>query len=172
METEIKPKKRTWYAIYTKPRFEKKVHGWLQAKAIESYCPLTRISKQWSDRIKVVEEPLFKSYVFVQIAEDQKTEVRLTDGVVNFVYWLGKPAKIKDEEILTIKKFLKEHDNVRAERIEFRPDQRIMVNSGVLMDREGVVMKAFKNKVIVLLDNIGFQLVAEIDPKHINLITT
>jgi transcription antitermination factor NusG len=58
-----------WYAIYTRPRWEKKVNFLLQGKGIESYCPLNKVRRKWSDRIKTIEEPLFKSYVFVKIDE-------------------------------------------------------------------------------------------------------
>jgi transcription antitermination factor NusG len=67
---------KNWYALYTKPRWEKKIHKLLQQKGIESYCPLNKVRRKWSDRIKVVEEPLFKSYIFVRVEESLKTEVR------------------------------------------------------------------------------------------------
>src|SRR3954462_11033975 len=101
-----------WYAIYTRPRWEKKVNTLLSEKKIESYCPLNKMRRKWSDRIKTVEEPLFKSYVFVKIEEEERTRVRMTEGVVNFVYWNGKPALIKDREIQTIRRFLNEYENV------------------------------------------------------------
>ena len=95
-----------WYAIYTKPRWEKKVHALLTEKKIESYCPLNKVRKKWSDRMKTVEEPLFKSYVFARVSEEEQTRVRMTAGVMNFVYWQGKPAIIRAKEIETIRKFL------------------------------------------------------------------
>jgi transcription antitermination factor NusG len=95
-----------WYAVYTRPRWEKKVNTLLLQKGIEAYCPLNKVRRKWSDRIKTVEEPLFKSYVFVKIKDEDRTNVRMTNGVVNFVYWNGKPAIIKEKEIQTIKRFL------------------------------------------------------------------
>ena len=68
-----------WYAIYTRPRWEKKVNSLLINKGVESYCPLNRVRRKWSDRIKTIEEPLFKSYVFVKIGEEARTEVRNVD---------------------------------------------------------------------------------------------
>ena len=91
-----------WYAIYTKPRWEKKVHSLLTEKKIESYCPLNKVRKKWSDRMKTVEEPLFKRYVFARVNEEEQTKVRMTAGVMNFVYWQGKPAIIPAKEIETI----------------------------------------------------------------------
>jgi transcription antitermination factor NusG len=156
-----------WYAVYTKPRTEKKVHSLLLLKGFESYCPLSKIRKRYSDRYKVVEEPLFKSYVFVKFENAQKTEIRLTDGVVNFVYWLGKPAVIKQEEIDTIKKFLKEYDNVKVESTGFEVNQTVKITSGLLMDHTATIKKMMKHKVIAELKTIGFRLVAEIEKKDL-----
>src|SRR5215211_2634080 len=92
-----------WYAVYTKPRWEKKVADLLTRKQIENYCPLNKVKRQWSDRKKIVMEPLFQSYVFVRVPKNMLTMVRETSGVLNFVYWLQKPAIIRDEEIDLIK---------------------------------------------------------------------
>src|SRR6476620_8196715 len=111
-----------WYAIYTRPRWEKKVNALLVQKGIESYCPLNKVQRKWSDRMKTIEEPLFKSYVFVKVDEEGKTQVRMTDGVVNFVYWNGKPALSKDKEIQAIKRFLDEYENVEAIKSDLKPE--------------------------------------------------
>ena len=159
-----------WYAIYTRPRWEKKVNSLLESKGIESYCPLNRVRRKWSDRIKTIEEPLFKSYVFVKIDEDARTEVRMTDGVINFVYWNGKPAIIKEREIQTIKRFLDEHENVELIRIELKPDQRVKVIAGPLMDHEGKVLEVKHKQVKVAIDSLGYMLVADIEKAK--LVTT
>ena len=106
---------KNWYAVYTKPRWEKKVYSLLCERGFEAYCPLNKVRKKWSDRIKWVEEPLFKSYVFVHVPESEQTKVRMVSGVVNFVYWLGKPAVVLEKEIQIIRKFLDEYTDVRAE---------------------------------------------------------
>jgi len=97
---------KKWYVVYTRPRWEKKVADLLFRKKIEYYCPLNKVYKQWSDRKKLVAEPLFTSYVFVRIDESEQLTVRLTDGVINFVYWLGKPAQVRNEELEAISDFL------------------------------------------------------------------
>ncbi len=74
-----------WYAVYTRPRWEKKVYNLLLERKMEAYCPMNKVRKQWSDRVKWVEEPLFKSYVFVKVAEEELTTVRMVNGIVNFV---------------------------------------------------------------------------------------
>src|SRR6185369_2487802 len=109
---------KNWYAVYTKPRWEKRVFTLLSEKGIHAYCPLNKVRKKWSDRYKIVEEPLFKSYVFVQIKEEEKVTVRSVKGVVNFIYWNNKPAVIRDKEIVLIKRFLNEYDHVNAEPLK------------------------------------------------------
>jgi transcription antitermination factor NusG len=152
-----------WYAIYTRPRWEKKVNSLLLQKNIESYCPLNKVRRKWSDRIKTIEEPLFKSYVFVKIADDERTSVRMTNGVVNFVYWNGKPAIIKEKEIQTIKRFLDEYENVEVVKMEFEPDDRVRVIAGPMMDHEGKIIEV-KNKTVKLcIDSLGYMLIAYID---------
>ena len=161
--------KKNWYAVYTKPRWEKKVHSRLEEKGIEAYSPLNRVRKKWSDRMKWVEEPLFKSYVFVKIAEEDKTRVRMVDGVVNFVYWLGKPAVIKNAEIEAIRNFLNEYDEVVAEPIELAKNMKVTIRGGALMDKEGKVIQVFNNKVQVVIESIGYALVAVINKSNISM---
>ena len=156
-----------WYAVYTKPRWEKKVFELMAQKGIEAYCPINRTRKKWSDRMKWVEEPLFKSYVFVRIGENDQTSVRMINGVVNFVYWLGKPAVIKNREIEVIRRFLNEYEDVRAEPLELKTDTRISIRKGVFMDKEAKIIKVLGNKVRVVIESIGYSLVATIDKSNV-----
>ena len=161
---------KKWYAVYTKPRWEKKIHKLFNEKGLESYCPLNKIRRKWSDRIKIVEEPLFKSYVFVKAAEEEKTKVRSTNGVLNFVYWQGKPAIIKEKEIDVIKKFLHEYETVIAEPIELKSDMKIKIQQGAFMDKDATITKVLGNKVQVIIESIGYSLVAVIDKSNIAMV--
>jgi len=154
---------RKWLAVYTRPRWEKKVNQLLVEKGLESYCPLNKVRRKWSDRIKIVEEPLFKSYVFVRVTEEDRTVVRMTNGAINFVYWNGKPAVIKDREITAIRRFLDEYENVEARPLELKVNQRVRITNGTLMDHEGKVL-GLRNKVAkVAIDSLGYILIAYID---------
>jgi transcription antitermination factor NusG len=161
---------KKWYAVYTKPRWEKKVHLLLSKWNIESYCPLNKVHRKWSDRTKLVEEPLFKSYVFVRIRPEQEAKIRMANGVLNFVYWLGKPAVVKQSEINCIRRFLNEYENVIAEPIHIKPSQRVVITAGVLMNSEGNVLKVTKKKIQVVLDSIGFRLITYIDKERVRVI--
>jgi len=135
----------------------------LNDKGVECYCPLNRVKRKWTDRIKTIEEPLFKSYVFVKVDDSERTKVRLTNGVINFVYWNGKPAIVKEKEIQTIKRFLDEHDAVQVRPMELAPNQTVLITSGAFMDQQAVVLDANKKEVKVAILSLGQELIATID---------
>jgi transcription antitermination factor NusG len=141
-----------WYAVYTRSRWEKKVSEQLNKLEIENYCPLNRVVRQWSDRKKVVEEPLFTSYVFVKISLSQMNQIRQVYGLVNFVYWLGKPAVIQDSEI-----------NLMSVRIH----DMVKVLDGPFIEMEGTIISVKKNSVKVLLPSLRFFMTAEVEIQNV-----
>lgn len=146
-----------WFAIYTKPRWEKKVDSVLQRKGIVSWCPLQKVERQWSDRKKIIEDPLFKSYVFVNIAEAERLQVLQTNGVLNFVHHLGKAAIIKDAEIDLIKSYLKEKDvSISIQSWDSLEENiKVKVKHGIFMDNTGTVLRSQRKKVYVRLESLG-----------------
>ena len=164
---------KKWFALYTKPRWEKKVHGRLQRNGINSWCPIQRIQKQWSDRKKIIEEPLFRSYVFVNIDYlVDRLNVLMVDGVLNFVHYLGKPAIIRDVEIENIQRYLNEKDaTVELRSLEgFKSDTKVKITQGVFMDKEGTVLREGKKKVYVQLESIGQVMIVEFSVAHLEAI--
>ena len=156
-----------WYAVKTRPRWEKKISLTFAHKGIEHYCPLNKVVKQWSDRKKIILEPVFKTYVFVKVEEQKKWDVKKIDGVINFVYWLGRPAIIRQEEIATIKKFLNEFYDVQIQPIGLHLNQKVRVTQGILMNYEGTILEIFGTRVIVKLQNLNLQLNAHFNKKDI-----
>jgi transcription antitermination factor NusG len=132
-----------------------------------SYCPLNKVRKRWSDRIKLVEEPLFKSYVFVQVQEEEQLQVRMVSGVLNFVYWNGKPAVVKEQEIDTIRKFLNEYQDVEVKPTNLQANQEVMVKRGLLMNNTGRIRRLMNNKVEVVIESLGYTLVASLEKSNI-----
>ena len=152
----------SWRVLYTKPRNEKKVSENLSIQGFEVYCPCQKNLKQWSDRKKWIEEPIFKSYVFVKNPETeaQKLQILETPGVVRFLYWLGKPAQVKQVEIESIKSFLGEFQF--SELRSFEQGSVLNVKKGALKGAEGVVLYQTKKEVILKVDQIGISLSARI----------
>jgi transcription antitermination factor NusG len=125
---------------------------------------VTKRKKQWSDRKKIVEEVLFRSYVFVNINLVKQGEaVRKTFGVMNFVYWLSKPAMIQDEEILAIKQFLSDHVEVEFVGSSVQVGDFITIDTGPLKGKTAEVMGLKnKNEVRLRIESLGFELVAKL----------
>ena len=158
-----------WLVVYTKPRWEKKVNQLLLNKGIECYCPLNKVRRQWSDRKKIIEEPLFRSYVFVRVTDDDRTRVRLTDGVINFLYWNGKPAIVREKEIDGIKRFLDEHDEVFMQELELKENQQVRINSGSMINRIATVLEVGKKKVKLAINSLNCVLIAYVDKHRISV---
>ena len=160
-----------WYVLYTRSRCEKKVASLLSKRAIENYCPLNRVVKKWADRHKLVYEPLFSSYVFVKAYPTDVYRIKeVTTDIVNFVYWLGKPAIIMDAEINNIKDFLNGYSNVTIERKDIRLNDRVKILKGPLMDREGDITAIENNKVKLFLPSLGYIMMAEVEMNNIEII--
>lgn len=166
--TTVLPKQ--WLAIYTKPRWEKKIDSVLIRKGVHSWCPIQKKERFWSDRKKIIEEPLFRSYVFVNIDSNERSTVLSTPGVLNFVYYLGKPAIIRDEEIELIRKYLGEKGAALSVISEegYREETRVLVNHGVFMGNEGTVIRGGKKKVFVKLESLGQVMVVEFPAEFIS----
>jgi len=149
-----------WYVLITMPRSEKKVAKRLLDMGIESYCPVVKVLKKWSDRKKTVLEPLFRNYVFLRIDYKERFSVLKDCGAVNYLYWLGKPAVIRDHEIETIRAFLNEHDQVILEKASIGKSTAVVITAGAFLHHTGVVQEVRGAQAKVLIDSLGVQLVA------------
>jgi transcription antitermination factor NusG len=150
-----------WFVIYTKSRSEKKVSIELAERGIEAYCPTIKKVKQWSDRKRVIEQPLFNSYVFVHLDERERAKVFGVTGFVRYLFWLQKPAIVKDEEIEAIRHFLNDFDHASITVVPLQQREYIRIKSGVLMDRVAEVVSQQGKKITLLLKELGFKV--EID---------
>lgn len=149
---------KQWYVIYTKPRNEKKVALELIKKGIEAYCPIRIEIKQWTDRKKKIEKPLFSSYCFVYIEEIQRQQVLEVFGVSRFVYWLGKPAVVKDKEIDEIKRWLNDFSHEKIYTDTFEVNDKVVIKSGTLMNQEAIILSQRGNQLVLHLESIGYRM--------------
>jgi transcription antitermination factor NusG len=152
-----------WYVLYTKPRNEKKLANLLALKGFTVYCPVQEVMKQWSDRKKKVIEPLFKSYIFVQMEDYKKEseEALRTNGSVRFLWWLGQPALVLDKEIEAIRNFLALYKNVQVES-NITKNTSVVITEGPLKSSEGVVLEIKKNIARLKLLKFGMSIVANV----------
>ena len=159
-----------WYVVYTIPRWEKKVAQLLTDRGFTNYCPLNKVEKKWSDRTKIVEEPLFKGYVFVQVEEERKWDVKNVQGVINYVHWLGKPATVPQVQIDTIKKFMQEYQQVEVSDLQIDKNSRVRIRQGLLMHYEGLVVQESGTQAKVHINSLGITLTATFQKANLQVL--
>ncbi|MDR1456061.1 MAG: UpxY family transcription antiterminator [Tannerella sp.] len=143
--------KINWYALYTFPRAEKKVKDRLDAMEKETYLPLHRSPRVWSDRVKIIERPLIPSYIFVHCREAElQLLLREVYGVIRIVYYCGKPAVIRPQEIDAIRQFLElaaEHPLCEGEEVE--------ILAGSFKHISGKIQEIRKKYLVLYIEPLG-----------------
>jgi transcription antitermination factor NusG len=163
-----------WHALYVKSRAEKKAQLDLQAQGIETYLPVQRKLRQWSDRKKWVEMPLIAGYLFVKICRKEYDQVLQSNNVVSYVRFEGKAAIVPDDQIDYLKLMLSQQDNeVEVTHEKLKRGQIIEVVAGPLIGLKGKLQKIKgKNKVAIELIQLGCSAMVEIEVQNIISIKT
>jgi transcription antitermination factor NusG len=147
-----------WYALYTKPRKEQKVAEQLKKLGFTIYLPLKTEIRQWSDRKKKVTSPLFSSYVFIQIEDSKRTEVFVIDGVLNYIFWLGKPAVIRPEEMQLMQNAI-EKPNSEIVVDTLQPGELVQLQQGVFKGQNATIEYISNQKAHLFLPSLGIKLI-------------
>lgn len=145
----------SWYVLYTKPRTELKVAQRLQEIDLEVFCPSITEVRQWSDRKKKVTSPLFKSYVFVNLKEQDRHLVFDVPGVVRYLFWLGKPAVVRDEEIETIRNWIEDDEVEDLEIDHLSPGDKLTINNGTFKEQPAIIKEIGNKRMKLLLPGLG-----------------
>lgn len=156
---------RSWFAVQTRARHEKRIGDELQQKGITAFVPTVREAHRWSDRTKVVESPVFSCYVFVKLAAEpsSRLEVLKTVGVFRFVSVNGIPAAIPDSEIQSLQ-------TVLANRLPIstcgflKIGQRVRIRGGALDGVEGTLRgNKSEYKLVISVDLIQQSVLVTLD---------
>src|SRR5438874_517719 len=129
-----------WYSVYTRPRHEKHVLQELNDKHIEAFLPTYKVRRRWSDRYKIVEEPLFKNYLFVKMVLEKYHDTLRPYGAVSFVKFDDKPAEIPEVEVESIRRLI-------LSELPYNPHpylkvgRKVRVRSGPLEGCEGILTR-------------------------------
>jgi transcriptional antiterminator RfaH len=140
---------KRWYAIYTRSRYEKKVAYQIARSGIEVYLPLEKTMRQWSDRKKIIYQPLFRSYVFVRVNNRSCYEAINVSGAVCYVTIAHERIAIPDYQIEAIRAYLGEIDI--DEPIDyFEVGDEVEVLYGVLKGLRGKLLNSRNHKKILV----------------------
>jgi transcription antitermination factor NusG len=160
-----KKEENKWYALYTKSRYEKKTGQLLSEIGFEVYVPLLKTIKQWSDRKKKVEEPLFRSYIFIKTTTDKFHIARSVEGAVYIVSFNREPAVIQEEQIKSLQLLLDSEEKFDLSQEEFATGDTVEVMQGSLRGLKGTFVDYRGKKHILLrIDAINQSIVVHIPP--------
>lgn len=150
---------RAWYVLYVNSRAEKKVAERLRQEGREVFCPLKTEWRQWSDRRKKVEVPYFRSYVFVRFSfKTERTTLLQTPGVVRILFWLGKPALIRDEEMAEIMDFFAQFQNSEMLKETLDVGATYKVTEGVMEGKSGILVWQNAERAVLTIPGMNIRL--------------
>ena len=162
---------KKWFAIYVKSRSEKKVFKLLEDIDVESFLPLITRVKQWSDRKKKVEEPLFRSYLFVNIPLTDYYKVLQVPGVVKFITFEKKPVAVPDNQIIAIKEYINDSDLHEIDYENFKEGELVRIKSGQMKDLVGRFVKINgKHRIIIDIEAVGQSLPVNISRSNVEAV--
>ena len=149
---------KNWFVLYTKPKQELRVVDELSKIGINSYCPTVKMIKQYSDRKKKIEKPLIPSYIMVYIEESKRKSVFSIPGIIRYLFWLGKPATVHENEINIMKKHLEGvYSNISISKLII--GQLYKISEGPLAGNTGKIVEMKRNKVKLELASLGMTVV-------------
>jgi transcription antitermination factor NusG len=152
-----------WYALYTRPRAEKLVYQRLVEAGIETFLPLQKTYRMWSDRKKLVERPLLSSYIFVKTRSKNFPIVYRTNGVVKFISFEGQPVSIPQKQIDNLRLLINSDAEIEVSSEKFAPGDNVEVVSGSLVGLTGELVKiGSHNRVVVRIDRLDKNLILKI----------
>lgn len=142
----------SWYVLYTASRVEKQVVQRLKAYDVETYLPLHLTPRKWSDRVKLIEMPLFSSYVFVKTTDEKLRTLVGVNGISRIVFYNGSPALVRDSEIEAIRLFIEE---AKGKICTFDVDDEVRIACGPLKDKSGKLIRVGKKYVLLHIEQLG-----------------
>ncbi|MDC1010430.1 UpxY family transcription antiterminator [Flavobacteriaceae bacterium] len=145
---------KKWFILYTRPYQEIKVAEQLKEINISCFCPTLTMFKQYSDRKKKILKPLLPCYVFVFIEEEKRNDVFSVFGIVRYMFWIGRPATVRENEI----ELMKQHLNGVYQSVSLTKltrGQLYKISEGVFSGRIGKVVETQKNKIKLELQSLG-----------------
>jgi transcription antitermination factor NusG len=152
-----------WYAVYTTPRSEKQVYKRLLEIGVETFLPLQRTYRMWSDRKKLVEKPLLSSYIFVKVIPVNFPKVYKILGVVKFVTFEGQPAFIPQNQIDNLRLLIDSDADIEVTCEKFEKGDNVEVINGAMAGLTGELIKTGgKKRVLIRIDRLDQNIILTI----------
>jgi len=158
-----------WFALYTKSRHEKFVESQLLKKGIEAFTPKITLKKKWTDRVKLMEEPLFKSYCFAKFSLNKKIKILSQKGVVSIVHFSGQCIPVEEVVINSLRILMENKLNLDPYPY-LKEGDKVVIKKGPLKGLEGfIVEKRNRNtSLVVSVDAIASSVKCIVDADYVD----
>lgn len=156
-----------WYALYTKSKSEKKVNQRLLDLGFETYLPLRKQLRQWSDRKKLVETPLINSYIFVRTLQSKLLDIVKVEGVSRYISFSGRPVVVRDVEIDLLRELLSSNSEIEVMDGLVKVGKLVKIKKGIFKDYEGKILKLSGSRIAVEIESIGKSIIVNFDLKSL-----
>lgn len=143
-----------WYILYTLPRMEKKLESYLTQYKVPNYLPKLKVKSRWKDRWKIIEKPLFPSYIFVQIDYwKERKKILNLPGVHHFIFWNGNPAEVREEDLDLVQTFIQEYpEKIKLKKNKIlRPGNIVEVTQGTFAGKKCEILKIDKKQCKIIV---------------------
>ncbi|MDR0790838.1 MAG: UpxY family transcription antiterminator [Bacteroidales bacterium] len=164
---------KQWFALYTQPRKEKVLDAEFKKRGIESFLPLKKSLRQWKDRKKLIEVPLFSSYVFVREEATNLYGVLQIPGCVRFIFFDGKPVPIPDYQIESVRILLEQEVEFELKSANAKVGDRVKIREGRFSGLCGVIKhEQNKTKFSIVIDALQVDMSIIVDKSEVQLVET
>jgi transcription termination/antitermination protein NusG len=157
-----------WYAVHVRSKSERTVSTVLGHKGVEQFLPTYRSRRIWTDRVKVLDLPLFPGYIFCRIPLEERNRVVTIDGVIGFVGAGRLPIPISDPEIEAIRTIVQ--SDVKAQPWPFlKIGQTVRICHGSLAGIEGILVRVKNSwRLVVSVTLLERSVAVEIDAAYVS----
>ncbi len=139
MDLGLTMRELCWHAVTVRHQHERQVAAALDTTGVETFVPLYRARRRWSDRVKDLDATLFPGYVLGRFAMPDRMKVMRTPGVVKIVGFGGVPARIQDGEIAAVRQAVE--SKLKLEPCpHLRTGDRVRIAEGPLRGVEGTLL--------------------------------
>lgn len=169
MPAKEKTKQASWVVVYVKHHFEKKVYQLLNSKQINAFLPIHKVLRNWSDRKKWVEMPLFQNYLFAKVSPHEYVKILETKGVFNLVNFQGEVAIVPDDEIEMVKRFLGTSNKLGVVDENLLSGELVVITKGTLMGIQGRMLTyKGKKRLAVNIEYLGKTILMDIPVEYVS----
>ena len=146
---------KNWYVLKVRTRQEIRIAKSLTEMGFTVYCPTKKEVRQYSDRKVTKTVPLFSAYIFIHLEETNRDSVFSVPGIERYLFWLGKPAVIRIEEMEAMRSYLEDDRLETVALTKFTPGNKMVLTQGAFKDYQATITEVGRKRVRMVIKGMG-----------------